>query len=104
MQQDPRSRLRYRALRGRGHSRGRALRGVADRLLAVACGMLEPKNTYAPGIPGMVTAMPESTWSLVGSPPRSSSCHASALTRSRGLSTAVKPQMRRSLALSTAVA
>lgn len=61
MQHDPRSRLRYRALRSRGHSHGRALRGVGDRLLAVACAMLRSQTTYDPGSPGMVTAMPEST-------------------------------------------
>ncbi len=40
MQHDPVSYARYRSLRGRGHSHGRALRTVADRLLAVACAML----------------------------------------------------------------
>jgi transposase len=45
---DARSRTRYAALRGRGHSHGRALRGVADRLLAVACAMLESRTTYDP--------------------------------------------------------
>ena len=45
---DARSRARYASLRGRGHSHGRALRGVADRLLAVACAMLESKTTYDP--------------------------------------------------------
>ena len=37
---DPKSRSRYDALRARGHSYGRALRGVADRLLGVACVLL----------------------------------------------------------------
>ena len=37
---DPKSRSRYEALRARGHSYGRALRGVADRLLGVACALL----------------------------------------------------------------
>ena len=32
VQNDPKSRSRYDALRGRGRSSGRALRGVADRL------------------------------------------------------------------------
>jgi hypothetical protein len=45
---DARSRARYAALRGRGHSAGRALRGVADRLRAVACAMLESRTTYDP--------------------------------------------------------
>src|SRR3954452_24974587 len=34
---DPTCRGRYEALRARGHSYGRALRGVGDRLLGVAC-------------------------------------------------------------------
>lgn len=42
-QHDPRSRARYATLRARGCSHGRALRGVADRLLAVACAMLKTK-------------------------------------------------------------
>jgi hypothetical protein len=36
VQNDPESRSRYDAPRGRGHSYGRALRGVADRLLGIA--------------------------------------------------------------------
>lgn len=47
-QHDARSRARYSALRSRGHSHGRALRGVADRLLAVACSMLSSRTTYDP--------------------------------------------------------
>jgi len=47
-QHDLPSRAKYSALRSRGHSHGRALRGVADRLLAVACAMLETKTTYDP--------------------------------------------------------
>jgi transposase len=48
VQNDPRSRSRYDALRGRGHSYGRALRGVADRLLAVACVLLQRQTTFDP--------------------------------------------------------
>lgn len=40
MQRDAGSRERYAALRKRGHGHARALRSVADRLLAVACAML----------------------------------------------------------------
>lgn len=47
-QHDPRSKARYTALRSRGCSHGRALRGVADRLLAVACSMLEHRTIYDP--------------------------------------------------------
>jgi transposase len=39
---------RYRALRARGHSHGRACRGIADRLLAVATAMLREGTTYDP--------------------------------------------------------
>jgi hypothetical protein len=35
-------------LRKRGHSHGRALRSVADRLLAVACAMLKTQSTFNP--------------------------------------------------------
>jgi transposase len=41
MQRDPRSRAYYRALRGRGHSHGRALRSVADRLLRIFFTLLD---------------------------------------------------------------
>jgi transposase len=40
-QHDPTSARRYEELRRRGHSRGRALRSVADRLLRVLCTLLE---------------------------------------------------------------
>jgi hypothetical protein len=33
----------------RGHSHGRALRSVADRLLAVACAMLGQQTMFDPG-------------------------------------------------------
>lgn len=48
-QHDPVSRVRYSALRSRGHSHGRALRSVADRLLAVACAMLKTGTPFIPG-------------------------------------------------------
>jgi transposase len=41
IQHDPTSRQRYAALRHRGHSHGRALRSVGDRLLYVLCTLLE---------------------------------------------------------------
>jgi transposase len=40
VQHDEISRNRYAALRRRGHTRARALRTVADRLLSVACTLL----------------------------------------------------------------
>ena len=46
MQHDPVSREHYHRLRARGHSHGRALRGVADRLLAVLCAMLRSGTLY----------------------------------------------------------
>ncbi len=47
-QHDPLSKARYRALRARGYSHGRALRTVGDRLLAVACAMLKNGTLYDP--------------------------------------------------------
>ncbi len=48
VQHDARSRAKYAALRSRGHSHGRALRSVADRLLNVACAMLKTGTTFNP--------------------------------------------------------
>jgi transposase len=48
VQHDPKSRARYEALRARGHSYGRALRGVADRLLGVACVLLRRQALFDP--------------------------------------------------------
>jgi transposase len=45
---DPTSRSRYEALRARGHSYGRALRGVADRLLGVTCVLLRRRILFNP--------------------------------------------------------
>ena len=47
-QHDTLSRRRYAALRRRGHSHGRALRTVADRLLSVACTLLEKQTLFDP--------------------------------------------------------
>jgi transposase len=47
-QHDRRSRDHYAQLRAKGHSHGRALRGVADRLLAVLVAMLASGTTYDP--------------------------------------------------------
>jgi transposase len=47
-QHDPTSRAKYAALRSRGHSHGRALRSVADRLLNVACAMLRAGTLFNP--------------------------------------------------------
>ncbi|MBV8413217.1 MAG: IS110 family transposase [Alphaproteobacteria bacterium] len=48
IQHDQLSRRRYDELRKRGHSHGRALRGVADRLLAMICAMLRNGTLYDP--------------------------------------------------------
>lgn len=48
IQHDEKSRLSYASLRSRGHSHPRALRGVADRLLQVACAMLKQQTLYDP--------------------------------------------------------
>ena len=48
VQRDPRSRAKYQALRVRGHGHARALRSVADRLLAVACAILAAGTPFDP--------------------------------------------------------
>jgi transposase len=48
IQHDPISRQRYAELRRRGHSHGRALRSVADRLLYVLCTLLERQILFDP--------------------------------------------------------
>ena len=48
IQHDPKSRSRYVAPRRRGHSHGRALRGVADRLLGLACVLLQRQTPFDP--------------------------------------------------------
>ncbi|WP_246734913.1 IS110 family transposase [Chelativorans sp. ZYF759] len=50
IQHDLSSRLKYAALRSRGHSHGRALRSVADRLLNVACALLKAGTTFNPSL------------------------------------------------------
>ena len=48
VQRDPISRAKYAALRQRGHGHARALRSVGDRLLGVACVMLENQTEFDP--------------------------------------------------------
>jgi transposase len=48
IQFDARSKEHYAQLRAKGHTHGRALRGVADRLLAVLVAMLTSDTTYDP--------------------------------------------------------
>jgi hypothetical protein len=48
IQHDPKSRSRYAALRERGHSHGRAIRGVADRLLNLVCTLLQRQTMFDP--------------------------------------------------------
>jgi hypothetical protein len=48
MQKDPRARQHYAELRHRGHSHGRALRGLADRNLAMLIAMLKSGTLYDP--------------------------------------------------------
>jgi transposase len=54
IQHDELSKRRYRELRKRGHSHGRALRTVADRLLAVACAMLRARTKFDPERAGVL--------------------------------------------------
>lgn len=46
MQRDSRCREQYAELRRRGHSHGRALRGLADKLLRILCAMLRSRTLY----------------------------------------------------------
>lgn len=50
---DPRAKSHYAQLRAKGHTHGRALRGVADRLLNILVGMLKTGTLYDPtrGLP-----------------------------------------------------
>jgi transposase len=48
LQRDPKSRAKYTSLRQRGHGHARALRSVADRLLAILCAMLRTQTPYDP--------------------------------------------------------
>jgi transposase len=48
IQIDPKSKAKYAVLRSRGHSHGRSLRSVADRLLNVACAMLKNRTLFNP--------------------------------------------------------
>lgn len=48
MQRDPDGRTRYLAHRAKGHSHGRALRSLADRLLRVIAAMLRSGSLYVP--------------------------------------------------------
>jgi transposase len=62
VQLDQRSREHYHRLRQAGHSHGRALRGIADRLLAVLIAMLKNQTLYDPDRRTRVTmALPGET-------------------------------------------
>jgi hypothetical protein len=50
VQHDPISKAKYEALRARGHGHARALRSVVDRLLYVACTMLEKGTLFDPSL------------------------------------------------------
>ena len=50
VQHGPRSRAKYAELRRRGHTHGRALRSIGDRLLNVACAMLKSGATFNPSL------------------------------------------------------
>ena len=52
MQNDAKSRAYYAALRARGHSHGRALRSVADRLLRVLCTLLDRGQLFDSALAG----------------------------------------------------
>ena len=48
VQHDELAKKHYLELRAKGHSHGRALRGIADRLLAVLVAMLRTRTLYDP--------------------------------------------------------
>jgi hypothetical protein len=48
VQREPRARAHYSELRARGHSHGRAIRGVVDRLLKVLLAVLTSGSPYDP--------------------------------------------------------
>jgi hypothetical protein len=48
---DPLSKAKYEALRARGHGHARAVRSVVDRLLYIACTMLEKRTLFDPSLP-----------------------------------------------------
>ena len=50
VQRDPVSKRKYAALRQRGLKHARALRSVADRLISVACAMLQNGSLYDPSL------------------------------------------------------
>ena len=56
VQHDAISKSKYAALRARGHRHARALRSVADRLLQVACAMLQNRTVFDPGLRRQVRA------------------------------------------------
>jgi len=65
---DPKYHGRYEAFRARGHSYGRALRGVAERLLGVACVLLQRQTLFdaehgTPVVPPWASAVPWLAWS-----------------------------------------
>jgi transposase len=51
VQCDERSKAHYAELRTKGHTHGRALRGVGDRLMAVLISMLRTRTLYDPAFP-----------------------------------------------------
>ena len=56
IQHDQRARTQYALLRHKGHSHGRAIRGVADRLLALLIAMLKTHTLYDPARRGIAPA------------------------------------------------
>lgn len=57
MQHDPISKRRYAELRARGHSHGRALRSLGDRLLYLLCTLLERQTPFDPNHKSPQTAV-----------------------------------------------
>jgi transposase len=57
IQNDPTSCAKYDALRARGHGHARAIRSVVDRLLYIACAMLESRTLFDPSLSGKKNAV-----------------------------------------------
>ena len=50
IQNDPGLREKYARMRARGHTHGRALRGIGDKLLSILCAMLKDGTDYRPTV------------------------------------------------------
>jgi hypothetical protein len=73
-QEDPRARLHYARLRARGYSHARAVRGVADRFLALMFALLTSGQLYDPSRRAVPDPAPSPDLAGDGAPGGASSC------------------------------